>query len=202
MSIDPNDPFDDPVVHEVVIVGAGYVGSLLAEQFAIAGVNDVVVLEAGNNRLFDWSPEKGPASSFIDERQPMLDHYFANQVKMDNSAFEQAAMETSDGREVVYAPSPMLDSDTVYFDQPTDGRQLFDSIYMRMVGGTSYHWLGIAMRLLPNDFRVRSLYGVGVDWPISYEELEPWYTKAEYTLGVSGDDRHAGAAWRSAPFPM
>jgi choline dehydrogenase-like flavoprotein len=73
---------------------------------------------------------------------------------------------------------------------------------MRMVGGTMYHWLGIAIRLLPHDFEMRSRYDVGVDWPIGYDELEPWYGRAERELGVSGDDACAGAAWRSTPYPM
>lgn len=81
------------------------------------------------------------------------------------------------------------------------GPELFQSTYERRVGGTTWHWLGTALRLLPNDFRLRSRYGVGVDWPISYDDLEPWYGRAEDELGVSADVPQLGAP-RSGPYPM
>lgn len=186
-----SDVIDDPHVHDVVIVGAGLAGSVMAATLAEAGIGDVVVLEAGNQAYFDWSPATGPESSFTDRRDGLLQTFFANPDKEDNSPFTNLA----------YAPSPMHDSDTDYFVQPPGG-QRFDSTYMRMVGGTMYHWLGIAIRLLPHDFEMRSRYGVGVDWPIGYEELEPWYSRAEQELAVSGDDDCAGPAWRSTPYPM
>ena len=40
-------------------------------------------------------------------------------------------------------------------------------------GGTTLHWLGNVPRMLPNDFKMHSLYGQGVDWPISYEDIKP-----------------------------
>lgn len=54
------------------------------------------------------------------------------------------------------------------------------------VGGTTLKYLGYTIRLLPDDFRVHTLDGVAEDWPISYEELAPYYRKVELTLGVSG----------------
>jgi len=182
---------DDAHVHDVVIVGAGLAGSVIAAELAEAGIGDVVVLEAGNQAYFDWSPTHGPESGFTDRRDGLLQTYFANPDKEDNSPYPDLA----------YAPSPMHDSDTDYFVQPPAG-QRFDSTYMRVVGGTTYHWLGIAIRLLPHDFEMRSRYGVGVDWPIDYEEIEPWYARAEQELGVAGDDTCAGPAWRSTPYPM
>ena len=61
------------------------------------------------------------------------------------------------------------------------------SPYLRQVGGTTWHWLGTALRFVPDDFRLRSRFGVGIDWPISYDDLEPWYCEAERELGVAGD---------------
>jgi choline dehydrogenase-like flavoprotein len=58
--------------------------------------------------------------------------------------------------------------------------------YVYAVGGTCNHWVGVAPRFLPEDFEMRSRYGVFVDWPLSYEELEPYYEEAERTLGVTG----------------
>jgi choline dehydrogenase-like flavoprotein len=74
--------------------------------------------------------------------------------------------------------------------------------YLRLVGGTTWHWAGAAWRLLPNDFKMKTLYGVGRDWPIGYDDLEPFYSQAEHELGVSGNDREdQGAAGRDHPFP-
>lgn len=189
-----DEPFVDPVVHDVVIVGAGFVGSVMAAKFAEAGVPDVVVLEAGNQAYFDWSPDRGATSPFTDHRLGLLETFYASQLKNDNSPYV----------DLMYAQSPMNDSDRDYFVQPPLAKspQVFDSTYMRMVGGTSYHWLGIAVRLLPNDFRMKSTYGVALDWPIGYDDLEPWYARAEAELGVAGDDNCAGRAWRSTPYQM
>ncbi len=81
---------------------------------------------------------------------------------------------------------------------------------VRAVGGTSRHWTGITWRFLPEDFKINSLYGIGRDWPIDYDELEPYYSEAEYFIGVAGvndDDQsgnHPGQSYphRSRPYPM
>lgn len=76
------------------------------------------------------------------------------------------------------------------------------------VGGGTVHWAGYAYRLAPDDFRRKTLTGniVGTsiaDWPISYEELEPYYEKAEREIGVSGP-AHAPAFEppRKNPYPL
>src|ERR1041385_8749073 len=54
------------------------------------------------------------------------------------------------------------------------------------VGGLAMHWGGTTPRFTPEDFRMKSMFGVGDDWPISYEDLEPFYQEAEERIGVSG----------------
>ncbi|HEX4203783.1 MAG TPA: GMC family oxidoreductase [Ktedonobacteraceae bacterium] len=56
----------------------------------------------------------------------------------------------------------------------------------RGVGGGSVHWAGFTPRFHPSDFRVHSADGVGVDWPIAYEELKPYYELLEKEIPVSG----------------
>ena len=56
----------------------------------------------------------------------------------------------------------------------------------RMLGGRTNHWGRNAERYGPYDFRYKSMFGLGFDWPISYEELAPWYEKAELLIGVFG----------------
>ena len=66
------------------------------------------------------------------------------------------------------------------------------------VGGQAMHWGGVTPRFTPEDFRVNSLYGIGYDWPLTYDDLDPFYQEAEERMGVSGEqgppelDRRAG----------
>ena len=75
-----------------------------------------------------------------------------------------------------------------------------DPYFENVVGGMTVHWDGIAIRFTPEDFRAKSRLGIGMDWPLSYEELEPAYQEVEERLGVSGvsDPGHP----RSKPYPM
>ncbi len=70
------------------------------------------------------------------------------------------------------------------------------------VGGLAMHWGGTTPRYSPEDFRLRSLFGVGRDWPIDYATLEPFYQEAEERLGVAGEPGPAEYDPRSAPYPM
>ena len=56
--------------------------------------------------------------------------------------------------------------------------------------------------LQQDDLRVKTLYGYGRDWPITYDELEPWLLRAEHQIGVSGNDDNPYASPRSGAFPM
>src|SRR5438445_3717821 len=72
----------------------------------------------------------------------------------------------------------------------------------RGVGGSTLHWEGYALRPHADDFRLRSLYGIADDWPISYQDLEPYYAGAENALGVAGAADDPWASPRSTPFPL
>ncbi len=60
-------------------------------------------------------------------------------------------------------------------------------------GGSSNCWYGCTPRFMPSDFKMKSLYGVANDWPIQYEELDPYYTHVEELMSISGPD--------DTPFP-
>lgn len=53
-------------------------------------------------------------------------------------------------------------------------------------GGGSNCWTGCTPRFLPNDFKINTLYGVGQDWPISYDDIEPYYCDTEEIMGIGG----------------
>lgn len=72
-----------------------------------------------------------------------------------------------------------------------------------VVGGTATVWQAVTLRMLPQDFNTRTLYGYGDDWPLTYDDLEPYYGKAEAWLGVSGTDAdNPFAPRRSRPYPL
>lgn len=61
-----------------------------------------------------------------------------------------------------------------------------DPIMFNGVGGGTVFYGAHWMRLLPSDFRVKTLDGICDDWPISYEDLEPYYRQVESFIGVAG----------------
>jgi choline dehydrogenase-like flavoprotein len=158
---------------DVVIVGSGVAGALVAARLAKAGVG-VLILEAGPRV----------------ERRQAFEQFERAVDKIPECPYPNPA----------WAPHPLSDQLDGYFVQA--GPDKFLSTYLRQVGGTTWHWLGTAIRFVPDDFRLRSKFGVGLDWPISYDDLEPWYCQAERELGVAGDSAADPAAPRSEPYPL
>ncbi|MBI2795760.1 MAG: GMC family oxidoreductase [Gemmatimonadetes bacterium] len=70
------------------------------------------------------------------------------------------------------------------------------------VGGLAMHWGGVTPRYSPDDFKLRSMHGVGDDWPFSYDDLDPFYQEAEERMGVSGAQGPPSMDPRGKPFPM
>ena len=70
------------------------------------------------------------------------------------------------------------------------------------VGGGTNCWYAQTPRFHPSDFRMRSNYGVAQDWPLDYDELEPYYLAAETKMSVAGSPEMGVVLPRSAPFPQ
>ena len=68
-------------------------------------------------------------------------------------------------------------------------------------GGSSNCWYACTPRFLPSDFKLKSLYGVGEDWPIQYEDLEPYYTKVEKLMDISGPEETPFPKSETYPLP-
>jgi choline dehydrogenase-like flavoprotein len=152
--------------YDVVVVGAGVNGALVAKCLTSRKLR-VLLLEAGpaSPRTFDGYLEH-------------LDRFYSVYAKGPEAPWPPA----------VGAPQPDthdLRADGGYFVQT--GPHKYASSYTRYAGGSTLHWLGVALRMLPEDFALRSRYGVGRDWPLDYAGLEPYYRKAEAELGVAAD---------------
>lgn len=162
-----------PTSAEVVVIGSGICGSLAARKLALQGV-PVLILEAGPR---------------ID-RGRIVAAFRNSPRKSDWMAPYPFSP---------WAPQPVYKpKDNGYLVQA--GPYPYPAEYIRVVGGTTWHWAAQAWRLVPNDVRIRSLYGVGVDWPLTYDELDPWYQEAEEILGVAGADNTGSP--RKHPFPL
>jgi choline dehydrogenase-like flavoprotein len=59
---------------------------------------------------------------------------------------------------------------------------------IRVLGGRTVHWNAVVLRYAPPDFRQHSIYGIETDWPISYEDIAPYYDRIEQMIGVCGND--------------
>jgi choline dehydrogenase-like flavoprotein len=74
-------------------------------------------------------------------------------------------------------------------------------VYVIGFGGGSNRWWACTPRMLPSDFRTRTLYGVGRDWPLDYEELAPFYDRAEELMSISGPNDRSPFP-RTRPYPQ
>lgn len=68
-------------------------------------------------------------------------------------------------------------------------------------GGSSNCWYGCTPRFMPSDFKMKSLYGVARDWPVQYEELDPYYTQVEELMSISGPEETPFPKSSSYPLP-
>jgi choline dehydrogenase-like flavoprotein len=143
-----------PEVADVLIVGAGASGSVVAKRLAAAGIG-VVCLEQGG-----W-------------------------VAADSFPGEQREWDVLQGSRWAMNPNVRR----MPSDYPINtGASDINPLMFNAVGGGTIHYAAAWPRLKPSDFRVRSLDGVGDDWPISYEDLAPYYDRVDRDFGVSGRD--------------
>lgn len=182
--------------YDVVIVGAGQAGSILAKVISGAG-RRVLLLEAG----LEAGADLDAGAAYRNYVEGYLETFYNASAKVPNSPYPNlpnagspnvlnlGAFDRSKPPVLNDEWPPAQDANlrltSGYFIQK--GPEPFGSDYQRAPGGTMLHWLGTTPRMLPNDFRLYTTYGQGVDWPITYEELKPYYEMAEREIGVSGD---------------
>lgn len=144
---------------DVVIVGAGAAGGVLAKELAQSGLS-VVVIEAG--------PFRNPQKDFA-----------SDELSMKNLGWQDTR--------IVDGQNPLT------MGHNNSGRG---------VGGGTVHFTGVFLRFHESDFMTRTLDGVGEDWPIRYEDLEPYYDKIEKEIAVSGPKHFPWGPFQGPyPFP-
>lgn len=159
--------------YDAVIVGAGVAGSIMAKALAERG-RSVLVLEGGVGRALD-----------VDGYRENVETYLGAGIKVPNAPYPFNAN----------APQPdVLDVPRLPSGNPDESRYLiqtgpnpYRSDYVRAAGGTTLHWLGTCLRMLPEDFDTKTRFDVGRDWPIGFDDLRPYYERAEREIGVSAN---------------
>lgn len=178
--------------YDAVIIGAGIMGAIVARRLSENG-HRVLLVEAGTGAGLNF----GRYADF-------LDTYYRAQIKIPQAPYRTnpdapQPLET----ELAITP-PGQDPASGYFIQR--GPLPYRSTYTRYAGGTTLHWLGTSLRMLPEDFRMHSLFGLAQDWPLSYEAFSRYYELAERELGVSANVEEQAYAGQDFPpgyvYPM
>ncbi|WP_371637060.1 GMC family oxidoreductase [Streptomyces zaomyceticus] len=171
--------------YDVVVVGAGVAGSLVAQRLGRHG-RRVLVLEAGAAGAPDAAGPGEGAGGAVDGTPSAAPVTAPATAPAEVPGFP---------RPLPAAPWPevtdLAGTDGVPGYRASghlrqDGPLPYASGYVRANGGTGTVWTGLAPRILPEDFDTES-FGYGRRWPIAYDDLEPHYRAAERELGVAAD---------------
>ncbi len=155
--------------YDLIVVGSGAAGGQTAYTAVMEGAK-VLMLEAG--RSYDPVTE---TPMFQNNSQAPL----RAAATPDKQFFGYYDATVDGGWEVPGEP---------YTSASSDPARKFWWWRPRMLGGRTNHWGRISLRNGPYDFKPRSRDGLGFDWPISYEDLAPYYDKTEMLVGVFGDN--------------
>ena len=166
---------------DAVVIGAGAAGPIVAKDLATAGFR-VVLLERGEF----YTPNDCRKDDLRNQRTTLLGNAFGPEDEGN-----PRVLIDSSGKARIIAPS-----EAGYNNNAA------------CVGGGTLSYGAMAWRFHPNDFRMKSKYGhvsgsTLEDWPITYDDLEPYYEKAEWEIGVSGDvSGNPFQGPRKRPLPM
>lgn len=147
--------------YDVCIVGSGAGGGMAARELTQAGA-DVIMLEAGpwfsseDFAMFKWPYESPRRGASTPEQEFGEFDACFGGFNLDGEPYTTASGTN------------------------------FAWFRARMLGGRTNHWGRISLRFGPEDFRARSIDGRGDDWPISYEDIKPYYDRLDREIGIFG----------------
>ena len=168
-------------VYDVAIVGSGAGGGMAAYMLTKAGAN-VVMLEAGeswystkDSPMFKWNYESPRRGASIKTRPFGEFDACIGGWEIDGEPYTRASGTT------------------------------FDWWRARMLGGRTNHWGRISLRFGPDDFKGKSADGLGDDWPISYDDVKPYYDDVDRLIGIFGSNEglrnHPDGVFHTPPEP-
>ena len=163
-----------------IVVGAGAGGGVVAKELAVGGLS-VVLFERGDWPIYD----KRINDELISQRVQVLGSAYGPDWDRNPRVYIER-----DGKRTTITPA--------------DWRYNHNAA---CVGSGTVSYGAMAWRFMPEDFKLKTIYGAVegstlADWPFTYDDLEPYYTKAEWEIGVSGDSNRPFSGPRSKPYPM
>ncbi len=175
------------VFYDAVIVGSGAGGGACAWALVNQGLK-VLILEAG--------PVYNPDSDYC----------------LESTEWETKRFPHKEPGSLPYSFGPMQELSDEFEHirswnhsfgryNPSNKRMAWKYHHVQGVGGSTLHFTGEAHRLCPQSMHMQSRYGVSADWPITYQELEPFYSNAEKIVGVAGPNSDKLRP-RSEPYPL
>lgn len=174
---------------DAVVIGAGAGGAAAAWRLCAQGLK-VLLLEAG--------PRFDPARDYPLDQSDWERHLFpvlpGSQAELSFGAFARLDPAEQELRSWNRATGVRVRGVS---------RERLGSGYWHVmgVGGSTLHFVGESQRLHPQAMKLKSRHGAGCDWPITYADLEPYYSQCERQIGVAGPTDQ-GPRWRSSPFPL
>jgi choline dehydrogenase-like flavoprotein len=153
--------------YDVIVVGSGAGGGQAAYTLTMEGVQ-VLMIEAGRN----YDPVEETAMFQTNAQAPLRGIATPDKPR----GFHDATVDG--GWQVPGEP---------YTHASKLPEEQFQWWRARMLGGRTNHWGRISLRNGPYDFKPRSRDGLGFDWPLTYEDVAPYYDKVELLVGVYGD---------------
>jgi choline dehydrogenase-like flavoprotein len=171
--------------YDCVVIGSGPGGAPFAWRLASHGMN-VLILEAGDRydpykdyplNLNDWETKTFPY-------RREMSYAFGKAQVLDKRYDHLKSWNKASGK----------------FNH-SENRRYHEYQHVVGVGGTTLHFQGEAHRLNPSAFRMKTLFGVGEDWPIGYKDIEPYYGEVEKIVGVAGP-KEIPFRPRSSPYPL
>lgn len=157
-----------PKIYDAVVVGSGAAGGMAGTELCLKGLK-VLLLEAG--------PKLDLVNDFQHHKKPYGFAFRGRIRPLERAKYNYAVNEWN-------RPSFVNELEHPYTGKP------FVWVRARAVGGKTLHWGLVSLRFSPRDFEAARHDGYGENWPITYDELEPYYSRVEKLIGVCGNPDH------------
>src|SRR5579884_1766809 len=155
-------------IYDAVVVGSGAAGGMAATELCLKGLK-VLMLERG--------PKFNTATDFDHHMKPYAFRFRGRIRPSERAMYNYTANEWNKAHFVNELENPYTGKKFVW-------------VRAQAVGGKTLHWGLVSLRFSPRDFKAASYDGYGEDWLISYEDVEPYYSRVEDMIGVCGYADH------------